>query len=90
MLTYIQVEPFLKKLRVPGGLSTLCLIGVQHQQNLLDFKHGFCKKGGKFAAKRVEIGYWTVVVPDTIVVDDGFGLVSNGVRAIIQQDRKPS
>ncbi|CAD6564294.1 MAG: hypothetical protein ASARMPREDX12_002615 [Alectoria sarmentosa] len=86
----LRVEPFLKKLRVPGGLSSLCLVGVQHQQNLLDFKYGFCKRGGMFSAKRAVQGNTISVMPDTIVVEDGLELVSNGVRAIIQQDEKPS
>ncbi len=91
MLTYRQVEPFLKKLRVPGGLSELCLIGVQHQQNLLDFMYGFCKKGGLFGAvrQRARPGSIIWIMPVTIV-DDGFELVSNGVKAIIQQDGKLS
>ena len=91
MLTYRQVEPFLKKLRVPGGLSNMILVGVQHQQNLLDFKYGFCKKGGGFGAARpnAERSSPIEVMPFSIV-DDGFELVTSRVKAIIQQDGKLS
>ena len=43
-----------------------------------------------FSAKRAVQGNTISVMPDTIVVEDGLELVSNGVRAIIQQDEKPS
>ena len=78
-----QVKPFLKKLRPTGGLRHLTLIGVTHEQNLRDFKHGFVKQGGTFRPASSTIK----TVPTTTVTHDDLPEVSMYVRAIVEKDR---
>lgn len=78
-----QVKPFLKKLRPTGGLKHLTLIGVHHEQNLRDFKHGFVRQGGTFRP-----GSSTVkTIKTTTVTHDELPDVSMYVRAIVEKDR---
>lgn len=80
---YLQVTPFLKKLRPTDGLKHLTLIGVNHEQNLCDFKHGFVRQGGTFRPAP-----WSdKTVPSTTVSHDDLPMVSVYVRAILEKDR---
>ncbi|KAL8871609.1 MAG: hypothetical protein Q9174_002599 [Haloplaca sp. 1 TL-2023] len=44
----IRVEPFIKKFGRSGGLSKVAIKGIQHQQNLDEFRKGLVKPGGSF------------------------------------------
>ena len=85
MLTLIatQVKAFLRKLRPTGGLRSLTLIGVNHEQNLREFKHGFVKEGGTFRPASITDN----TVPTTTVTHDDLPEISMWVRAIVEKDR---
>lgn len=80
---YLQVKPFLQKLRPTGGLKRLALIGVINEQNLRDFKHGFVRQGGTFhfAASHSK------ATTHTTVTHNNLPEVSMYVRAIVEKDR---
>lgn len=79
----LQVTPFFKKLRPTDGLKHLTLIGVNHEQNLRDFKHGFVRQGGTFRP-----GPWAdKTFANTTVTHDDLQMVSMYVRAIVENDR---
>lgn len=79
----IRVTPFFKKLRPTDGLKHLTLIGVNHEQNLRDFKHGFVRQGGTFRP-----GPWAdKTFANTTVTHDDLQMVSMYVRAIVEKDR---
>ncbi len=80
---YLQVKPFLRKLHPPGGLKHLTLIGVELEQNLHDFKHGFVKEGGTFRPASSSVKR----IATTTVTHDDLPEVSMCVRAIVQSDR---
>ena len=82
-LATLQVKPFLQKLRPTGGLRHLTLIGVVHEQNLCDFKHGFVRQGGTFRPASSSVK----TVATTTVTHDDLPEVSMYVRAIIEKDR---
>ena len=79
----IRVRPFLNKLRPTGGLKHLTLIGVKHEQNLLDFKHGFVRQGGTFRPDSISVKK----IPTTTVTHEDLPEVSMYVRAIVEKDR---
>ncbi len=79
----VRVRPFLNKLRPEGGLKHLKLIGVSHEQNLRDFKHGFVKEGGMFRSASTP----NKKVPTTTVTHEDLSEVSMYVRAIVEKDR---
>ena len=78
-----QVKPFLTKLRRAGGLKHLTLIGVGHEQNLRDFKHGFVRQGGIFRPASLSVKE----VQTTTVTHDNLPEVSMNVRAIVEKER---
>ncbi len=79
----VRVRPFLNKLRPTGGLKHLTLIGVSHEQNLRDFKHGFVKQGGTFRPASSSVKR----IPTTTVTHEDLSEVSMYVRAIVEKDR---
>lgn len=79
----VRVTPFLKKLRPTGGLRHLTLIGVYHEQNLHDFKHGFVRQGGTFRPASCSVK----AVATTTVTHDNLPEVSMYVRSIVEEDR---
>ena len=88
-----QVEPFLRKLRPSGGLRHLLIFGIEHKQNLNDFKHGFVKQGGRFQAIDRFGGFKPdrqTILADEIVSYSNLHTVSKGVRDILQRDGVPA
>ena len=83
VLCCLQVKPFLTKLRPAGGLKHLTLIGVGHEQNLRDFKHGFVRQGGTFRPASLSVKE----VQTTTVTHDNLPEVSMYVRAIVEKER---
>ena len=79
----LKVKPFLRKLRPTGGLQHLTLVGVVHEQNLRDFKHGFVRQGGTFRPAPQAVK----TVATTTVSHDDLPEVSMFVRAIVEKDR---
>ena len=61
----------------------MVLIGVIHEQNLRDFKHGFVRQGGtfRFVASRGK------AAEDSTVTHDNLPELSMYVRAIVEKDR---
>ena len=86
VLNICQIEPILRKLRPSGGLQCLCIIGVKHEQNLNDLKHGLLKDGGKFTAYHAGI----IIAAGTISYGNDLHTVSKGVRDILQKDGVPA
>ena len=72
----------MERLRPPGGFAHLTLIGVKHEQNIRDFKHGFVHQGETFVAspsgKKVK---------NIKVTHNDLRMVSPYVRAIVEKDR---
>lgn len=62
----------------------MSLVGVSHEQNLRDFKHGFVRQGGIF--RRLASSSFETI-EDTIVSHDNLPKVSMCVRAIVEKDK---
>ena len=73
----------MEKLRPPGVLIHLTLMGVRHEQNICDFKHGFVQQGGTFRTASPS----GEKVKDIKVTHDDLRMVSPYVRAIVEKDR---
>ena len=58
-------------------------MGVGHEQNLRDFKHGFVRQGGTFRPASSTVK----TVATTTVNHDDLPKVSMFVRAIVEKDR---
>ena len=83
----------MRKLRQSGGLQRLLILGVGHEQNLNDFKHGFVKEGGRLQAAdkfdSCDPDHQTILA-DEIVSYSKLHVVSKGVRDILQRDGVPA
>ncbi|KAM0804047.1 hypothetical protein BDR22DRAFT_818221 [Usnea florida] len=82
----LRLEPILRKLRPFGGLERLSIVSVKHEQNLIDFKHGFLKEGGTFMASDHRKN---IITQGTKSLKD-LPAVSKGVRDILQRERASS
>ena len=78
------MKPFLEKLRPTGGLIHLTLMGIQHKQNICDFKYGFVQQGGTFFRTMSPSGKKVKTIK---VTHDDLRMVSPYVRAIVEKDR---
>ena len=58
-------------------------MGVNHEQNLRDFKHGFVRQGGTFRPASCSVK----TVSTVTVTHDDLPEVSAYVRAIVEKDR---
>ena len=69
------------------------MFGIEHEQDLNDFKHGFVKEGGRFQAVDKFNSYNPddqKILADEIISYSNLNTVSKGVRDILQRDGVPA